>query len=152
MNLDKHEYLFKKWIQKKLWEHLKMKTSATTNINSIRENISRLNTEISSLREHEIKVKQKMDERYNGLNKTINSLPSMFNVPSIAQVIQVLSQYLPKRGRKPKINEFLEYRVLTMIKQGKTGREIGEALDLSLPTIQKIKDQNGLVRHHQKAA
>jgi hypothetical protein len=118
-----------------------LKTSR--DINEIKKEIDALNKQQALLlaqleaRKHSV-VK-------NGIRESIESLPAQLGVGSMKEVITLLKRFLPKRGRKTKITDAVERQVMSLINLGKTGAEIKESTNLSLPTIQKIKAMNGRV-------
>jgi len=89
----------------------------------------------------------------------VQNLPSYFNVTSMGEVIDILKEnsvigskvpktlveYQSCQGKK--IPERIRNKVKIMVDVGRfTGKEIAERLNISLPSVQNIKKQFGLVK------
>jgi DNA invertase Pin-like site-specific DNA recombinase len=97
------------------------------------------------------------------LNKELLALPAKYGFDSVAAFIQAVEAAAGVRrgrragkpakaggrkgGRKPRavITDETRASVKKLVAAGKTGSEIAEALDISLPSVQNIKKALGLV-------
>lgn len=82
------------------------------------------------------------------VKERIASLPDQFGVRTLPEVMDLIRRHgLPPVKRQFKVTEDVEKRVLALLKNEKSGREIREIMKLSFPTIYRIKDKYGLVVH-----
>jgi hypothetical protein len=108
----------------------------------------------------EAKIKQekiKESSLISILKERISALPAQFNVTSISEVVELVKRYCNPssskgRGRRSKLTNEIQSQILSLVRDGKTGREIKAVTGLSLPTIQKAKSMHGLVHHRLIAA
>ena len=94
------------------------------------------------------------------LNKELAALPSYYGFESVAAFLKAVKKAAgngvgrkaksagePKAKRtRAKITDETRAQVKALIEQGKTGTEIAKAVGISLPSVQKIKKDAGLVR------
>lgn len=75
-------------------------------------------------------------------------LPVQFGVVSLAEVVSILKRIAKPAGsgKRGKVTPELTAKVIEMAKAQSTGEQIAAATGLSIPTVQKIKKANGLVR------
>ena len=89
----------------------------------------------------------------------LSKLPAQLGFASIADLIDALSQISGGRGRKAakagkaskrakraKITPEVKDKVKELVKAGKTGSAIAKELGISLPSVQNIKKELGLVK------
>jgi hypothetical protein len=101
----------------------------------------------------------------NKLNRELAALPEKYGFESAADLAKAIVAASGKRpGRKPgkaakakaagggrrrkraKITDAMREEVKKMVEAGKTGSEIAKAVGVSLPSVQNIKKQLGLVK------
>jgi hypothetical protein len=103
----------------------------------------------------------------NKLNRELAALPEKYGFESAADLAKAIVAASGKRpGRKPgkaaktkakaagggrrrkraKITDAMREEVKKMVEAGKTGSEIAKAVGISLPSVQNIKKQLGLVK------
>ena len=77
------------------------------------------------------------------LKERIGALPAQFNVGSVKEVVDLIKGYCTPsskgRGRHSKLTNEVQSQILSLVRNGKTGKEIKAVTGLSLPTIQKAK-------------
>jgi hypothetical protein len=93
------------------------------------------------------------------------SLPSVYGFDSLkvfvaaikaaggrGRAVRPTRSATPKIRKRAKITDVVRAKVKKLVKAGKTGRSIAEALGISLPSVQNIKKASGLVNSRKKAA
>lgn len=113
---------------------------------------------IEQLREYQRKVAQ-IERQLAGFHRKLAGLPSKHGFRSMDAFIEALraasagggGKRAPRkasRGRKAraKITDETRQKVKALVAEGKTGNQIAKQLGISLPSVQNIKKQFGLVK------
>jgi hypothetical protein len=87
-------------------------------------------------------------------NRVLLALPKKYGFTSMEALIAALraaqNSVKPAKttesGRRAKITAEMKAKVKDLVKAGKTGAEIAKALGISLPSVQNIKKELGLVK------
>lgn len=101
----------------------------------------------------------KLEKELAGFNRKLLGLPGKFGFKSMDAFIDALraaakasgvkaGKATAASGRKPraKITPETKQKVKAMVQADKTGAEIAKALNISLPSVQNIKKELGLVK------
>jgi hypothetical protein len=102
----------------------------------------------------------KLEKELAGFNRKLVALPGKFGFKSMDAFIDALrdasksgGKAAPARtgatfGRKPRavITTETKQKVKALVNDGKTGAQIAKALNISLPSVQNIKKELGLVK------
>lgn len=101
----------------------------------------------------------KLEKELAGFNRKLLALPGKFGFKSMDAFVDALrsaaktggakaAKSAPASGRKPraKITAETKQKVKAMVQGEKTGAEIAKALNISLPSVQNIKKELGLVK------
>jgi uncharacterized protein with NAD-binding domain and iron-sulfur cluster len=78
--------------------------------------------------------------------KALKAAGSSFKSKKAVRVAKTSKAEKPAQRTRAKITPELKQQVLTAIQDGKTGAEIVKAFGLSLPSVQNIKKEAGLVK------
>lgn len=128
----------------------------------ITETIKELETAKAKLAELETMAQKQSTE-------ALSSLPGKYGFSTVEEFIAALKEAAPKRrGRKAKksaaaptksrskgrtrarITPEMKEQLKTMVGDGKTGAEVAKSLGISLPSVQNIKKELGLVKQRGK--
>jgi hypothetical protein len=92
-------------------------------------------------------------------NRKLLALPGKFGFKNVSELIQALQaasssgakQPKASDGKRPrsKITPEIKAQVKSMVGADKTGKEISHALGISLPSVQNIKKELGLVQERK---
>ncbi len=101
----------------------------------------------------------KLEKEIAGLNSKLLALPAKHGFKSMNSFIDALrfasggssgaaSAATKSTGRKPRatITPELKQKLKVLVNDGKTGTQIAKALGISLPSVQNIKKELGLVK------
>lgn len=104
----------------------------------------------------------KLEKELAGFNRKLLALPAKFGFKSMDAFIEALraaaktgGAEMPAAraatGRKPraKITPETKQKVKALVTDGKTGAQIAKALNISLPSVQNIKKELGLVKERK---
>lgn len=118
---------------------------------------------IKALAEAKARVAQLEHSIALGLNRELAALPAAFGFSDVRSFVRAVNTAAGrKRGRPPKtpapvkrhkrakITDAIRSRVKKLVGAGKTGSQISNALEISLPSVQNIKKALGLVRTSKK--
>jgi DNA invertase Pin-like site-specific DNA recombinase len=102
----------------------------------------------------------KLEKEMGQINAKLCALPAKFGFKTMDAFITALrsaagsaasakgssSVAASGRKRRAKVTPEIKQKVKSLVNGGKTGSEIAKALDISLPTVQNIKSELGLVK------
>jgi len=101
----------------------------------------------------------KLEKELAGFNRKLLALPGKFGFKSVDALIDALraaaksggakvAAKAASSGRKPRavITAETKQKLKALAQAGKTGAEIAQALNISLPSVQNIKKELGLVK------
>lgn len=103
----------------------------------------------------------KLEKELAGFNRKLLALPGKFGFKTVDALIDALrtaaktgggkkAASAPKAasGRKPRavITTETKQKVKALVNDGKTGAQVAKALNISLPSVQNIKKELGLVK------
>lgn len=116
---------------------------------------------LQKLRQYQKQMAQ-LEKELSRFNSKLLALPAKYGFKTMNSFIEALraaggSGSAPSRaaaasatasGRKPRavITTETKQKVKALVKDGKTGSEIAEELNISLPSVQNIKKELGLVK------
>lgn len=119
---------------------------------------------IKKLQEYQREM-AKLEKELAGFNRKLLALPGKFGFKTMAAFIDALSAAAgagggkaaaaaksTSSGRKPRavITPETKQKVKAMVADDKTGAQIAKALNISLPSVQNIKKELGLVKARKK--
>lgn len=118
---------------------------------------------IKQLAQYEDKVAQLRKAVANRLRQELASLPRKYGFDSTPAFLKAVKQAAggrnsvrasaaggKKRRRRAKITPEMKQKLKALVGQGKTGTEIARTLGISLPSVQNIKKEQGLVKARRK--
>lgn len=129
---------------------------------SVSVNLANLEKELADHKAMEIQIQNRINEEKQAavelavINERIQTLPGLFGLGSIKDVLHLIHDHVfgneaegeePRNRYRSKITKSIESEILSMLNDGKTGKQISRKVRLSLPTIYKVKDKYGLVHH-----
>lgn len=110
-----------------------------------------------------------LEGAYNQRMKSLSGLPAQYGFSNADEFIAALKsaarggsttgkgqkakpvvQISKKRGKRARITPEVKSQVKTLVSKGETGAAIAKALGISLPSVQNIKKELGLVRSKKK--
>lgn len=111
---------------------------------------------LQKLREYQRQM-EKIEKELARFNAKLVALPAKYGFKSMDAFIEALRAAGPgggkagaakSPGRKPrvKITPETKQKVKAMVNDGKTGGQIARSLNISLPSVQNIKKELGLVK------
>ena len=106
---------------------------------------------LQRLREYQRQM-AKIEKELARFNAKLAALPAKYGFKSMSDFIEALRAAGPgvakSSGRKPraKITPETKQKVKAMVNDGKTGGQIAKSLNISLPSVQNIKKELGLVK------
>jgi DNA invertase Pin-like site-specific DNA recombinase len=125
-----------------------------------------LNNKLQELAKARAAVAQLEQEIQTNLQKELAGLPAQYGFTSVAKFAAAVTKATgskptksatqppatgKKRRKRAKITAETKDEVKKLAAAGKTGAEIATAVGISLPSVQNIKRELGLVRQHGKA-
>ena len=91
-------------------------------------------------------------------NRELAKLPEKLGFSNVAALIDALKSIgsstavFPTKRKRGKVTQQTRIALKKMVEAGKTGAEIAQTLEVSLPTVQNIKRALGLVRNSKNTA
>lgn len=79
----------------------------------------------------------------------VDALPAHFGLATLGEVIKLIrktGKVAGKRGKRSKVTDVHRETIKRMVAEEKTGAEMAKETGLSLPTVQSIKKELGLVK------
>jgi hypothetical protein len=111
-------------------------------------------------------TKAKVAKLEQALARELASLPAAYGFDSLKEFASAIKAAggggkrakrprkaaAPKKRKRAKITDAVRAKVKALVKAGKSGSTIAEALGISLPSVRNIKSALGLVNKREKAA